>query len=154
MLVFDLGGGTFDVTLLSVEEGILEVKATNGDTHLGGADFDNVLIEHSIAEFKKQTGITIDKSNGRSMTRLRTACEKAKRELSFAQSINLTCENIAPDEDLELSITRAKFEQLCEPLFEKCIPPIEQVLKDSGIAKEKVDDIVLVGGSTRIPYIQ
>lgn len=154
VLIFDLGGGTFDVTLLSVEEGILEVKATNGDTHLGGNDFDNALITHSIAEFAKQTGVAIQQANARSMTRLRTACEKAKRELSFAQSINISCDNLAPDEDLELSVTRAKFESLCQPLFEKCLPPIEQVLRDAGLKKEQVDDIVLVGGSTRIPYIQ
>ena len=124
VLIFDLGGGTFDVSLLTIEDGIFEVKATNGHTHLGGEDFDNVLVEFCIAAFKKQTGIDI-KGNARAMRRLRTQCEKAKRILSSAHQAEVYCETLAEGEDFNTNISRAKFEELCMPQFRKCMPPVE-----------------------------
>jgi len=153
VLIFDLGGGTFDVSLLTIEDGIFEVKATNGHTHLGGEDFDNVLVEFCMAAFKKQTGIDI-KGNARAMRRLRTQCEKAKRILSSAHSAEIYCETLAEGEDFNSTISRAKFEELCMPHFRKCMPPVEQVLQDADISKSQIHEVVLVGGSTRIPKIQ
>jgi len=153
VLIFDLGGGTFDVSLLAIEEGIFEVKATNGHTHLGGEDFDNKMVEFCIDDFKKKTGIDISKNN-RSLRRLRTQCEKAKRILSSSHSTAIECEALAEGEDYSITITRAKFEELCMDLFRKCMPPVENALKDSGIGKGQVHEVVLVGGSTRIPKIQ
>merc|ERR1712159_70460 len=153
ILIFDLGGGTFDVSLLAIEEGIFEVKATNGHTHLGGEDFDEKLLNFCIAEFKKKTGIEITK-NKRAIRRLRTQCEKAKRILSSATQTTIECEALAEGEDFAIQITRAKFEELCMDLFRKCMPPVENVLKDSGVGKGQVHEIVLVGGSTRIPKVQ
>lgn len=134
ILIFDLGGGTFDVSLLTIEEGVFEVKATNGDTHLGGEDFDGRLVDYCIQEFRKKTGIDISK-NSRAIRRLRTACEKAKRILSSAHQAPIECETLAEGEDFSTTITRAKFEELCMDLFRKCMPPVENVLKDSGFAK-------------------
>ena len=153
VLIFDLGGGTFDVSLLSIDDGIFEVKATNGHTHLGGEDFDNVLVDYCVNQFKKKFGADI-KKNARAMRRLRTECEKAKRILSSAATTEIFCEALAEGEDFSTSISRAKFEELCQPLFRKCMPPVEQVLSDAGIGKGQVHDIVLVGGSTRVPKIQ
>jgi len=153
VLIFDLGGGTFDVSLLTIDDGIFEVKATNGHTHLGGEDFDNVLVDYCITQFKKQTGIDI-KDNARAMRRLRTQCEKTKRILSSAHQSEIFCDTLAEGEDFTVSISRALFEELCLPLFRKCMPPVEQVLKDSGLGKSQIHDIVLVGGSTRVPKIQ
>jgi len=153
ILIFDLGGGTFDVSLLAIEEGIFEVKATNGHTHLGGEDFDNKMVDYCMADFKKKTGIDISKNN-RSLRRLRTQCEKAKRILSSAHQAPIECEALAEGEDYNNNITRAKFEELCMDLFRKCMPPVENVLKDSGVGKGQVHEIVLVGGSTRIPKVQ
>jgi len=153
VLIFDLGGGTFDVSLLTIDDGIFEVKATNGHTHLGGEDFDNILVDYCIAEYKKQTGINI-KDNARAMRRLRTQCEKTKRILSSAHQSEIFCDTLAEGEDFSTSITRAKFEELCLPLFRKCMPPVEQALKDAGLGKSQIHDIVLVGGSTRVPKIQ
>jgi len=153
VLIFDLGGGTFDVSLLTIEEGIFEVKATNGHTHLGGEDFDNRLVEFCTAEFKKKTGIDIT-GNARANRRLRTQCEKAKRILSSAHQAPIECETLADGEDFNTNISRAKFEELCMDLFRKCMPPVENVLKDSGLAKGQIHEVVLVGGSTRIPKIQ
>jgi len=153
VLIFDLGGGTFDVSLLTIDDGIFEVKATNGHTHLGGEDFDNVLVDYCITLFKKQTGIDI-KDNARAMRRLRTQCEKTKRILSSAHTSEIYCETLAEGEDFSVSISRAKFEELCLPLFRKCMPPVEQVLKDADIGKGQIHEIVLVGGSTRVPKIQ
>lgn len=152
ILIFDLGGGTFDVSILSVEEGIFEVKATNGHTHLGGEDFDNKLVDYCINDFKKKHGIDITK-NARALRRLRTQCEKAKRILSAAHITSIECETLADGEDYNCNITRAKFEELCSDLFKKCIAPLENVLKDSGIGKGQVHEVVLVGGSTRVPKI-
>ena len=151
-MIFDLGGGTFDVSLLTIEEGIFEVKATNGHTHLGGEDFDNRLVEFCIAEFKKKTGLDIS-SNQRATRRLRTQCEKAKRILSSAHQAPIECETLAEGEDFNTTISRAKFEELCMDLFRKCMPPVENVLKDSGLAKGQINEVVLVGGSTRIPKV-
>lgn len=153
VLIFDLGGGTFDVSLLTIEEGIFEVKATNGHTHLGGEDFDNRLVDFCVAEFKKKTSIDIT-GNARAIRRLRTQCEKAKRILSAAHQAPIECETLAEGEDFNIQISRAKFEELCMDLFRKCMPPVENVLKDSGMAKGQIHEIVLVGGSTRIPKVQ
>jgi len=153
ILIFDLGGGTFDVSLLAIEEGIFEVKATNGHTHLGGEGFDNKLVDYCMADFKKKTSIDI-KTNPRALRRLRTACEKAKRILSSAHQAPISCDHLAEGEDYNANISRAKFEELCMDLFRKCMPPVENVLKDSQIGKGQVHEIVMVGGSTRIPKIQ
>ena len=153
VLIFDLGGGTFDVSLLTIEDGIFEVKATNGDTHLGGEDFDNKIVEYCIADFKKKSGLDI-KNNNRALRRLRTQCEKAKRILSSAFQTEVFCETLAEGEDYSTNLSRAKFEELCGPDFRKCMPPVEMVLKDSDIAKNQVHEVVLVGGSTRIPKVQ
>jgi len=153
VLIFDLGGGTFDVSLLSIEDGIFEVKATNGHTHLGGEDFDNRLVDFCMAEFKKKSKIDIS-TNNRSLRRLRTQCEKAKRTLSAAHQTVIECETLADGEDFTYNMSRAKFEELCIDLFRKCMPPVENVLKDSDMAKGTIHEIVLVGGSTRIPKIQ
>lgn len=134
VLIFDLGGGTFDVSLLTIEEGIFEVKATNGHTHLGGEDFDNRIVEWCMAEFKKKSGLDIT-GNARAVRRLRTQCEKAKRILSSATQAPIECETLAEGEDFNIQISRAKFEELCMDLFRKCMPPVENVLKDSGLAK-------------------
>jgi heat shock protein 1/8 len=153
ILIFDLGGGTFDVSLLAIEEGIFEVKSTNGHTHLGGEDFDNKLVDFCMNDFKKKTGIDIT-GNARALRRLRTQCEKAKRILSSAHTAPIECETLADGEDYNTNISRAKFEELCMDLFRKCMPPVENVLKDAGVGKGQVHEIVLVGGSTRIPKIQ
>jgi len=153
ILIFDLGGGTFDVSLLAIEEGIFEVKATNGHTHLGGEDFDNKLVDFCMADFKKKTSIDISK-NPRALRRLRTQCEKAKRILSAAHQAPIECETLAEGEDYNTNISRAKFEELCMDLFRKCMPPVENVLKDAGVGKGQIHEIVLVGGSTRIPKVQ
>jgi len=153
ILIFDLGGGTFDVSLLAIEEGIFEVKATNGHTHLGGEDFDNKLVDFCMNDFKKKSGLDISK-NARALRRLRTQCEKAKRILSSAHQAPIECETLAEGEDYNTNISRAKFEELCMDLFRKCMPPVENVLKDSQVGKGQVHEVVLVGGSTRIPKIQ
>ncbi|CAD8106197.1 unnamed protein product [Paramecium sonneborni] len=153
VLIFDLGGGTFDVSLLTIDEGIFEVKATSGDTHLGGEDFDNRLVEYCCVEFQKKKGIDL-RSNARALRRLRTQCERAKRILSSANQTTIELDALAENEDFNCSITRAKFEELCLDQFKKCIPPVEQVLKDSGMSKSQIHEVVLVGGSTRIPKVQ
>ena len=153
VLIFDLGGGTFDVSILSIEDGIFEVKSTNGHTHLGGEDFDNRLVEFCMAEFKKKTGIDI-KGNNRALRRLRTQCEKAKRTLSSAVTTMVECETLAEGEDFTFQMTRAKFEELCIDLFRKCMQPVENALSDAGFSKGQVHDLVMVGGSTRIPKVQ
>ena len=152
VLIFDLGGGTFDVSLLTIDNGIFEVKATAGDTHLGGADFDNRLVEYCTGEFKRKTGHDIH-GNPRAMRRLLTQVERAKRILSSSTQANIEVDSLYESEDFNCVLTRAKFEELCLPLFKQTIPPVEQVLKDSGLAKNQVNDIVLVGGSTRIPKV-
>jgi heat shock protein 1/8 len=153
VLIFDLGGGTFDVSLLNIDDGIFEVLATAGDTHLGGEDFDNLLVKNFSDEFKRKYKHDIS-DNKRASRRLRTACEKAKRTLSSSATASIEVESIYEGIDFFTSITRAKFEMLCMSLFQKCIEPVSKVLRDSGVSKNQVDDIVLVGGSTRIPKIQ
>ena len=153
VLIFDLGGGTFDVSLLSIDDGIFEVKATAGDTHLGGEDFDNRLVNFLKTEFKRKNKVDIS-DNKRAMRRLRTACEKAKRTLSSSTSASIEIDSLCEGIDFYTSISRAKFEALCEDLFKGCLDPVEKVIRDSKIDKSKVDEIVLVGGSSRIPRIQ
>ena len=153
ILIFDLGGGTFDVSLLNIDDGIFEVKATAGDTHLGGEDFDSILVKHFIDEFRRKHNKDIS-DNNRSLRRLRTVCEKAKRTLSSGNTASIEIDSLYDGIDLFTSITRAKFESLCLPLFNKCIDPVVKVLQDSSVSKNNVDEIVLVGGSTRIPKIQ
>jgi len=153
VLIFDLGGGTFDVSLLSIDDGIFEVKATAGDTHLGGEDFDNILMKYFTEEFKRKNKIDISE-NKRSLRRLKTACERAKRTLSSSSSASVELESLHEGIDFFTNITRARFESLCMNLFQKCINPVTKVLQDAGISKSGIDEIVLVGGSTRIPKIQ
>ena len=145
--------GTFDVSLLTLDDGVFEVRATAGDGHLGGEDFDNLIVEWASEEFKKKTKLDI-KGNHRAQRRLRTACEKAKRTLSTSTQAQIEVDSLSEGQDLTLTLTRAKFESLCDTLFRKCIGPVESVLRDSKIAKDKVDEIVLVGGSSRIPRVQ
>jgi heat shock 70kDa protein 1/2/6/8 len=153
VLIFDLGGGTFDVSLLCIDDGIFEVKSTAGDTHLGGEDFDNILMKYFIDEFKRKNKIDIS-DNKRSLRRLKTACERAKRNLSSSNSASVELESLCEGVDFFSSITRARFESLCMNLFQKCIEPVTKVLQDAGVSKSQIDDIVLVGGSTRIPKVQ
>lgn len=153
VLIFDLGGGTFDVSLLTIDGGIFEVKATAGDTHLGGEDFDSRLVNHFITEFKRKNKKDIS-GNNRALRRLRTACERAKRTLSSSTNASIEIDSLYEGIDFYSSITRAKFESLCDDLFRGCLKPVEKVIVDSKIDKSKVDEIVLVGGSTRIPKIQ
>jgi heat shock protein 1/8 len=153
VLIFDLGGGTFDVSLLNIDEGIFEVKATAGDTHLGGEDFDQLIMQHFIQEFKRKHKGDLT-TNKRSLRRLKTACERLKRHLSSASTANLEIESLFEGIDFFSSMTRAKLESICMHLFQKCMNPVQKVLQDSGISKSNIDDIVLVGGSTRIPKIQ
>jgi len=153
VLIFDLGGGTFDVSLLTMDDGVFEVKATAGDTHLGGEDFDTVVTEWAAEEFKKKTKVDI-KGNARAQRRLRNVVERAKRTLSTSTQATIEVDGLAEGHDLNIPITRAKFEQLCDHLFKKCITPVEQVMRDSKYSKSDVHDIVLVGGSSRIPRVQ
>ena len=159
VLVYDLGGGTFDVSLLSIStDSMIEVLATSGDTHLGGEDFDNILVQYFCTEFKMKKGIDLT-DNKKALRRLRTACESLKRTLSSATSAEINIDSLAEGEDFNSKITRAKFEQLCEQVFKKCLKPLRDVLDTAKIDGEsvkesQVDEIVLVGGSTRIPKIQ
>ena len=153
VLIFDLGGGTFDVSLLTIEEGIFEVKATAGDTHLGGEDFDNRLVNHFVQEFKRKYKKDLS-TNARALRRLRTACERAKRTLSSSAQTSIEIDSLFEGIDFYTSITRARFEELCQDLFRSTMEPVEKVLRDSKIDKQSVHEIVLVGGSTRIPRIQ
>ena len=153
ILIFDLGGGTFDVSLLTIDGGIFEVKATGGDTHLGGEDFDNALVDHFVAEIAKKHRIDI-KDDKRAMKRLKSACERAKRMLSAAPSAEVELDSLADGVDFASTITRAKFEQLNGAYFNSCLETVKRVLKDAKFSPGDVDDIVLVGGSTRIPRMQ
>merc|ERR1711861_119283 len=152
VLIFDLGGGTFDVSMLTIEDGIFEVKATAGDTHLGGEDFDNRLVDHFKQEFKRKFRKDLD--NNRALRRLRTNCERAKRTLSNSTQAHIEIDCIMDNIDFNSTITRAKFEDLNMDYFKKCMEPVQRVLTDSKISKAQVDEVVLVGGSTRIPKIQ
>jgi heat shock 70kDa protein 1/2/6/8 len=153
VLIFDLGGGTFDVSLLTLDEGVFEVKATAGDTHLGGSDFDTALVEYCVQEFKKKTKIDLI-SHPRAMRRLRTAVERAKHTLSSATQASVEVDSLHEGHDFQTTITRAKFESLCESLIKRCMEPLEQVLRDSKISKDRVHEVVMVGGSSRIPKVR
>ena len=152
VLIFDLGGGTFDVTLLTIDGGIFEVKATAGDTHLGGEDFDNRMVNHFVEEFKRKFKKDLS-SNQRALRRLRTACERAKRTLSSAAQTSVEIDSLYEGVDFYTSITRARFEELCADLFRSTLKPVEQVITDSKMDKRTINDVVLVGGSTRIPKV-
>ncbi|KAK8077554.1 Actin-like ATPase [Apiospora saccharicola] len=153
VLIFDLGGGTFDVSLLTIEEGIFEVKSTAGDTHLGGEDFDNRLVNHFVNEFKRKSKKDLS-GNARGLRRLRTACERAKRTLSSSAQTSIEIDSLFEGIDFYTSITRARFEELCQDLFRSTLQPVDRVLADAKIDKSQVHEIVLVGGSTRIPRVQ
>merc|ERR1711923_583208 len=153
VLIFDLGGGTFDVSILSIDDGIFEVKATAGDTHLGGEDFDNRLVDHFIKEFQRKHKKNIGQ-NKRAIRRLRTACERAKRTLPASAQANIEIDSLFEGIDFYTSISRARFEELCADLFKGTLDPVEKSLRDAKMDKSSIDDIVLVGGSTRIPKVQ
>merc|ERR1719327_1950312 len=153
VLIFDLGGGTFDVSILTIEEGIFEVKSTAGDTHLGGEDFDNRMVDHFVNEFKRKHKKDM-KGNKRALRRLRTACERAKRTLSASAQANIEIDSLFEGIDFYTSITRARFEELCADLFKGTLEPVEKSLRDAKMDKASINDVVLVGGSTRIPKIQ
>merc|ERR1711959_219316 len=153
VLIFDLGGGTFDVSLLTIEEGIFEVKSTAGDTHLGGEDFDNRMVDHFVQQFQRTNKKEINLS-ARALRRLRTACERAKRTLSSAAQTSIEIDSLHEGIDFNTSVTRARFEELNMDLFRKCMDPVEKVLRDAKMDKSNIHDVVLVGGSTRIPKVQ
>jgi len=152
ILIFDLGGGTFDVSILTIDDGIFEVKATAGDTHLGGEDFDNRMVSWCIQEFKRKHKKD-PSGNNRALRRLRTACERAKRSLSSSTETTIEVDALFDGTDFITKITRAKFEELCMDLFRSTIDPVERVIMDSKISKANIHEIVLVGGSTRIPKV-
>ncbi|UCC23895.1 MAG: molecular chaperone DnaK [Gemmatimonadales bacterium] len=155
--VFDLGGGTYDISILELGDGVFEVKATNGDTHLGGDDFDQKVIDWLVQEFKKDQGIDLSKDS-MALQRLKEASEKAKMELSTTMSTDINLPFITATQEgpkhLNYNLSRAKFEQLCEDLINRTIPPMEKALNDAGLTQEDIDEVILVGGSTRIPKIQ
>jgi L1 cell adhesion molecule like protein len=153
VLIFDLGGGTFDVSILAIEDGIFEVKSTAGDTHLGGEDFDNRMVNHFVSEFKRKHKKDLS-SNPRALRRLRTACERAKRTLSSSSQASIEIDSLFEGIDFYTSITRARFEELCADLFRSTMDPVEKSLRDAKMDKSQIHDIVLVGGSTRIPKVQ
>lgn len=153
VLIFDLGGGTFDVSVLTIDDGIFEVKSTAGDTHLGGEDFDNRMVNHFVEEFKRKHKKEIT-SNKRALRRLRTACERAKRTLSSSTQASIEIDSLYEGIDFYSSITRARFEELCADLFRSTLEPVEKAMRDAKLDKSQIHDLVLVGGSTRIPKIQ
>ncbi|CAF1486559.1 unnamed protein product [Adineta steineri] len=153
VLIFDLGGGTFDVSVLVIDQGIFEVKSTAGDTHLGGEDFDNRMVTHFVEEFKRKASKDISKNN-RALRRLRTACERAKRTLSTQSQASIEIDSLHEGVDFNSSITRARFEELCSDLFRSTLEPVEKALRDAKMDKSSIHEIVLVGGSIRIPKIQ
>merc|ERR1719283_600601 len=153
VLIFDLGGGTFDVSILTIDDGIFEVKSTAGDTHLGGEDFDNRLVDHFVNEFKRKHKKDM-KGNKRALRRLRTACERAKRTLSASAQANIEIDSLFEGIDFYTSITRARFKELCADLFKGTLEPVEKAMRDAKMDKSSIHDVVLVGGSTRIPKIQ
>jgi len=153
ILIFDLGGGTFDVSVLKIEEGIFEVKSTAGDTHLGGEDFDNRMVTHFVQEFKRKNNKDLSQ-NKRGLRRLRTACERAKRTLSSSSQASIEIDSLHEGVDFYSTITRARFEELCADLFRSTLEPVEKALRDAKMDKASIHEIVLVGGSTRIPKVQ
>lgn len=153
ILIFDCGGGTHDLSILTLDDGVFEVKATAGDTHLGGEDFDNLLVDHCVQEFKRKTKLDVS-TNPRALRRLRTACERAKRVLSSSTQTSIEVDSLMEGNDFTTMMTRAKFEQLCEPVFRRTVAPLDQLLRDAKLSKEEIHEIVMVGGSTRIPRIR
>lgn len=153
VLIFDLGGGTFDVSVLTIDDGIFEVKSTAGDTHLGGEDFDNRMVTHFVEEFKRKHKKDIT-SNKRALRRLRTACERAKRTLSSSTQASIEIDSLYEGIDFYSSVTRARFEELCADLFRSTLEPVEKAMRDAKLDKAQIHDLVLVGGSTRIPKVQ
>ncbi|KAI1280598.1 Heat shock 70 kDa protein cognate 4 [Halotydeus destructor] len=153
VLIFDLGGGTFDVSVLTIDDGIFEVKSTAGDTHLGGEDFDNRCVNHFVEEFKRKHKKDIT-TNKRALRRLRTACERAKRTLSSSTQASIEIDSLFEGIDFYSSITRARFEELCADLFRCTLEPVEKAMRDAKLDKSAIHDLVLVGGSTRIPKVQ
>merc|ERR1719223_2448706 len=153
ILVFDLGGGTFDVSLLTIDNGVFEVIATSGDTHLGGEDFDNRVIQHLLKVFKRKHGTDASKDK-RAIQKLRREVERAKRALSTQHQVRLEIEGLSDGVDFSETLTRARFEELCIDLFKKTLTPVQKVMDDSELKKSEIDEVVLVGGSTRIPKVQ
>jgi L1 cell adhesion molecule like protein len=153
VLIYDFGGGTFDSSILTIDGGILEVKATIGDGHLGGEDIDNILVAHFVAEFKRKHKLDIA-SNPRALKRLKTACERAKRSLTSVTTTTLEIDSIMDGVDMNMALSRARYEELCGDIFRRAILPVEQVIRDAKMSKSQIHDIVLVGGSTRIPKVQ
>jgi L1 cell adhesion molecule like protein len=153
IFVFDLGGGTFDVSLLTIKGEVFEVKATAGNTHIGGEDFDNRILNYFVEEFKRKNKVDITR-NPRALRRLKTACEKAKRTLTFKSLTSIEIDNLFQGIDFSSSITRVKFEEINMDLFNECMKTVESCLTDSKMDKSSVHDVVLVGGSSRIPKVQ
>ena len=151
--VFDFGGGTFDVTIIKVKGNTFIIKATGGDTHLGGQDIDNLLVEYCIQEFKNETGIDIS-NDKKAIARLKNECEKKKKFLSAADEVEISVDSISKGDDLSVNIDRDNFENLCKDIFEKCMKKLKQIIEESGFKKEEIDEVVLVGGSSKIPKIQ
>jgi heat shock protein 1/8 len=151
MIIFRMG--TFDISLLTIEDGLFEVKATAGDTHLGGSDFDNMIVDYLLKEFQMKNKVDLT-NNKRAVRRLRTAAERAKRSLSSSTSANIEVDSLHDGVDFYTSLTRAKFENICQSLFNRCIEPVDRVLRDANMDKSMIHDIVLVGGTSRIPKIQ
>lgn len=154
VLIFDMGGGTFDVSILSIEDGVFEVKSTAGDTHLGGEDFDNRLVEFCVQDFKRKNRGKDITGNQRALRRLRTQCERAKRTLSSSTQATIEIDSLFEGIDFSCTISRARFEELCMDYFRNAMGPVEKAIRDSSLDKKQIDEIVLVGGSTRIPKVQ
>merc|ERR1712100_731959 len=154
ILIYDMGGGTFDVSILTIEDGIFEVKATAGDTHLGGEDFDNRIVDFCIQDFKRKNRGQDLSGNQRALRRLRTQCERAKRTLSSSTQATIEIDSLFEGIDYSCSLSRARFEELNMDYFRNSMGPVEKCMRDSGIDKKGVHDVVLVGGSTRIPKVQ
>merc|ERR1719261_1018103 len=154
VLIYDMGGGTFDVSLLTIEDGIFEVKSTAGDTHLGGEDFDNRVVDFCVQDFKRKNRGKDLSDNQRALRRLRTQCERAKRTLSSSTQATIEIDSLYDGCDFTCNLSRARFEELNMDYFRNSMGPVEKVLRDSGIDKRSVHEIVLVGGSTRIPKVQ
>jgi molecular chaperone DnaK (HSP70) len=153
ILVFDLGGGTYEVSILQLKKNKFSVLSINGDTHLGGDDFDNKLVEYCIKLFKNETGIDIS-NNQKALTKLKNECQKYKEQLSMVNEIDVDIDSLAESTDFSTKILRTDFENVCKDLFEKLIPPIKEALNDANLKKEDINEIILVGGSSRIPKIQ
>jgi L1 cell adhesion molecule like protein len=153
VLIFDCGGGTHDLSILSLDNGVFEVKSTAGDTHLGGEDFDNTLVSYCADEFRKKTKLDVT-GNPRALRRLRTVCERAKRTLSSATQATIEVDSLFEGHDFQTTLTRAKFESLCDPFFRRTIAPLDGLIRDAKLDKNQIDEIIMVGGSSRIPKIR